>query len=139
MKIKLYDRSQYLKGLLVLIRKDKKINDLEEQIIREIGKQLDFDRKFIDETLQTLLINKNITDDPPKFSSIAVAESFLKDGFKVAACDENVDQNELEFLKATAKLNGITEDEFETLRKTYKHMKFEKFPDSKLEIENVVF
>lgn len=139
MKIKLYDRSLYFKGLLVLIRKNRRISDGESGLVKEIGAQLGFDKKFIQECLDNLLINKNISDDPPKFTSLAVAESFIKDGFKLSISDEKLDDSELEFLKAAALINGISEEEFKTLYRMYHQMRYEKFPATVLEIENFVF
>jgi hypothetical protein len=48
MNISVIDGVNYLKGLLLLIRKDRRISDSEIRLLRRIGKALGFERKFCD-------------------------------------------------------------------------------------------
>ncbi|MBM4171530.1 MAG: hypothetical protein FJ214_06665 [Ignavibacteria bacterium] len=67
MIITLQDRSNYLKGLLVLIGKDRILKADEKFIFKEIGKVLQFAPEFIDQSLEDFLENENISHDPPIF------------------------------------------------------------------------
>jgi hypothetical protein len=48
MNISVIDGVNYLKGLLLLIRKDRRISDSEIRLLRRIGKALGFERTFCD-------------------------------------------------------------------------------------------
>ncbi|NUN10707.1 MAG: hypothetical protein HUU54_16150 [Ignavibacteriaceae bacterium] len=117
--LSIIDKSNYLKGLLILARKDNKLFDSEKQIIRDIASKLDFNKDFYEEILRNLLANQYIKDEPMKFSSREVAESFLTDGFKLAFSDDDFSEKELFWLKDIAKMNGIEEHEFELLLKIH--------------------
>lgn len=110
MKMDVIDKSSYLKGLLVLISKDNKVSSFESDLVMKVGKTLGFDKEFTEEALETLLENQYISQEPPKFSSQDFALSFLRDGIKLTVSDLNMCKKEVEFLKATAKINNISED-----------------------------
>lgn len=112
MPIPIIDRSNYLKGLLITARKDKKLVDSEKKIIRDIAEKLGFASDFYEETLKNLLANKYINEEPIKFSDKKIAESFLIDGLKLAYSDNFVESSEIEWLKKTAKENDISEKWF---------------------------
>ncbi len=82
MNIPVIDKSNYLKGLLITARKDKKLAESEKKIIREIAERLGFSSDFYEETLRNLLANKYLIEDPVKFSDIKIAESFHNRWFK---------------------------------------------------------
>lgn len=109
MNIPQIDRSNYLKGLLITARKDKQLNDNEIKIIKELAKRLGFSHDFFEETISNLLENKYITEEPIKFSSQDIAESFIEDGLKLALSDNKIGKEELQWLMATAKENSIEE------------------------------
>jgi hypothetical protein len=52
------DRSNYLKGLLLLIGKDKKITVGERDFLHTAGKTLSFDKRFIENAINELFENK---------------------------------------------------------------------------------
>ena len=52
------DRSNYVKGLLLLIGKDKRITDKERDFLHKIGKTLSFNKQFIENAINELLENK---------------------------------------------------------------------------------
>jgi len=107
MKIPLMDGVNYLKGLLLLIRKDRKITDGEIRLMKRIGKALGFERKFCDNAIDEILENKHIVDIPPAFSTKKLAVKFIKDGLALAFCDKEVHPSEEAWLKATAEKNGL--------------------------------
>jgi len=105
------DRSSYLKGLLITARKDNQLSETEISIIKKIATRLGFSSDFFEETISNLLHNKYITEEPIKFSDKSIAKSFLEDGLKLALSDNAITEDETNWLKNTAKENGI-EDEW---------------------------
>ena len=57
MEILAQDRSNYLKGLLIIAKKDDVLAEAEESIIKQLAKRLGFSASFYEETLQSLLSN----------------------------------------------------------------------------------
>lgn len=113
MQIHVIDKSNYLKGLLITARKDKKLVDSEKKIIRGIAEKLGFASDFYEETLKNLLENKYINEEPIKFSDKKIAESFLLDGLKLAYSDDFVESSEIEWLRKIAKDNDVSGKWFE--------------------------
>ena len=113
MEFPLLDKSNYLKGLLIVARKDNQLAESEKKMLKSIAGKLGFASDFYEETIKNLLYNKHIDDEPIKFSSKKIAESFVSDGLKLAMSDDKVSENELSWLKNTAIVNGISEESFE--------------------------
>ena len=113
MNIPVIDKSNYLKGLLVTARKDKKLAESEKKIIREIANRLGFSSDFYEETLRNLLRNKYLIEDPVKFSDIKIAESFIADALMLAFSDNKTPTLEIEWLKKTAIENDVSLKWFE--------------------------
>lgn len=107
------DRSTYLKGLLVLAKKDEKLVESEKEIIRDIASRFGFSKDFYEETMRTLMANKYIGDEPVVFSDSAIARMFLQDGLKLAFADDDFDVKELEWLKKTADANKLESSLFD--------------------------
>ena len=112
MEIPQIDRSNYLKGLLITARRDKQLNETEITIIKNLAKRLGFSSDFFEETISHLLENKYITEEPIKFSNQDIAKSFIEDGLKLALSDKVMTENEISWLKETAKENGFNENWF---------------------------
>jgi hypothetical protein len=104
------DRSNYLKGLLITARKDNQLSETEISIIKKIATRLGFSSDFFEETISNLLHNKYITEEPIKFSNQDIAESFIEDGLKLALSDNAITEDERNWLKNTAKENGIDDE-----------------------------
>lgn len=114
------DKSNYLKGLLIIARKDNQLAESEKYILKNISDKLGFASDFYDETIKNLLYNKHINDEPIKFSSKRIAESFISDGLMLAFSDKKVHDPEIDWLKATAKENAIDENWFSNQMEKYK-------------------
>ena len=110
MDIPQLDRSNYLKGLLITARKDNQLAESEIKIIKKLAIRLGFSSDFFEETITNLLENKYITEEPIKFSNPDIAKSFIEDGLKLALSDDSVSGDEINWLKETAKENGINVD-----------------------------
>ena len=107
MNITVRDGGNYLKGLLLLIRKDRKITDAEVHLVTRIGKTLGFERTFCENAIGEILENKYIVDEPPVFSTMELAKKFIKDGLALASSDNEVHPSEEEWLWSTAEANGL--------------------------------
>ena len=109
MQIPQLDRSNYLKGLLITARKDEQLTDLEKNMIRKLSERLGFSQDFFEETINNLLENRYIKDDPIVFSEQNIAKSFIEDGLRLSLIDDSVSADELDWLKQTANANDIDE------------------------------
>lgn len=101
------DKSNYFKGLLILIGKDKSISELEKNNLRKLAKVLDFNKEFCDGALSELLENEYIIEDPPLFSNSSIAKSFIIDGIKIGFADKVLHIFELNWLKSVADKNSV--------------------------------
>ena len=119
MEFSVLDKSNYLKGLLVIAKKDNKLTEPEKKIIRDIALRLGFATDFYEDTLKSLLANKYILEEPFKFSHNKIAESFVCDGLKLAFSDGIVPDKEIKWLKQVAEKNGLTDEWFEGKLKVY--------------------
>jgi hypothetical protein len=107
MNIALADKSSYLRGLLILARKDNNISKIQKTIILKAGKQLGFSSEFCEEILDTLLYNECLCLEPIKFNSCAVAQSFVADGLKLTCSGKSIMDEELEWLWKAAEINSV--------------------------------
>ncbi len=107
MKIPIMDGVNYLKGLLLLIRKDRKVTDGEIRLMKRIGKALGFERTFCDNAIREILENNYIVDAPPAFSTKKLAVKFIIDGLALAFSDKEVHPAEEAWLRSTAEKNGL--------------------------------
>ncbi len=112
MELNLIDRSNYLKGLLILIRKNNVINKYARKFVMNIATALDFNKDFVDSSIKNLSINKNIIEGPLKFSDYRLAKSFVKDGLRLAFSDGNMNLSQIQWLIITAKENNLSEQWF---------------------------
>lgn len=112
MKISVLDASNYFKGLLLLMRKDRKIAESEIAIMKRVGKSLDFEKEFCENAIRDILSNRYIEDSPPLFSSGDLAVRFLRDGLAFAFSDGEFDPAEEEWLRSIALGNGIDGEVF---------------------------
>ncbi|MCE1189556.1 MAG: hypothetical protein LWX56_10475 [Ignavibacteria bacterium] len=117
------DNSNYLKGLLILARQDKKLASQEKDFIRGIAQRFGFSKDFYEDTLKYLMSNKYIVDEPIHFSEKSIAESFLNDGLELAMSDDDLDTKELAWLKKTAEANQINSEAFENIVATHRQQK----------------
>jgi hypothetical protein len=115
MNITILDKSLYLKGLLLLASKDKKITENEKMYVMEAGRSLGFEEKFCENAVGEILENEFIEDTPPKFSSREIAKYFISDGLTIALSDYDLHAEELRWLSRTAAENHISGLEFNHL------------------------
>jgi len=134
MRISLLDRSLYYKGLMILIRKDRQIHDEERKMMMSIGKMLGFDPKFCTKTMEELLDNNHIAEEPPLFSEHDIALCFIRDGLRLSASDGQIHEAEIKWLESVAKSNGLIDLWITELEKLSRASHDD--PDHSLELRN---
>ena len=126
MNISVVDASNYFKGLLLLISKDRKVTESEIHLMKRIGKALGFEEEFCDQAIGGILENENIRDQPPKFSAKHLAMKFVQDGLVLAISDKEIHPAEEEWLRLVAELNGLdvqwfSETRLRTIKEALSH------------------
>ena len=115
MKISLMDRSLYFKGLLLLVRKDRVVEEEERVLMMRIGKLFSFEKGFCREVIDEILTNPHVVDEPPLFSEPAVARCFIQDGLRLSLADGKVHDKERRWLRKVVEKNGLDPDWYEAL------------------------
>lgn len=113
MRITLLDRSMYLKGLLLLIRKDREIHEKEKHILLRIAEVLGFEKRFCENAISEILDNTCIVDEPPHFAHSDIAKYFIKDGLRLALVDGKFHPREVAWLRTVAEQHGIEDSWYE--------------------------
>jgi hypothetical protein len=104
------DRSNYVKGLLLMIGKDKIITDKERDFLHKTGKTLSFNKEFIERAIDELFENEYLGNEPPVFSQNNYAEAFLRDAIKLACVDNDLSSEEFDWLQSIAVSNGLANE-----------------------------
>lgn len=137
MEIPAKDKSSYLKGLLILAKRDNVLTESEEIIIKDIAQRLGFSTDFYEYTLQNLLQNEYLTEEPVKFSEMKLSYSFIIDGLKLAHSDNKLDDSEINWLRQTASVNNISMQWFDNKLAEIKIKSFQK-PNRDFEIFSLI-
>ena len=136
MKISVIDRSNYFRGLLLLISIDHKISEPEIVLMKRIGKTLGFEKDFCNQAIHEILENKFILKEPPKFSNSELAKKFIKDGLFLASSDNENHPNEEIWLESIAVKNDIDMDWF--LQEIKNAASRKGIPEEHLEIDDLI-
>lgn len=106
------DKSNFLRGLLVLIALDKVVTNSEKKYVTEIGLSLGFEKDFCDDSIKNILANKYIVNTPPKFLDNKITECFIRQGIKISFGNTKPHSPELQWLFRTAKTNSFSKEWF---------------------------
>jgi len=106
------DRSNYFRGILIIVAKDRKISEEERKYVMEVGLKLGFEKKFCQLAIDEILDNQFIEIEPPMFFDKDIARKFILDGLGLAYADSHFHPKEIEFLKETSTKNGFDEEWF---------------------------
>lgn len=101
------DKSNYLRGLLVLIARDNVVQDHEINTFMEEGSQMGYERDFLRSSINTLLKNKHIKSDPPRFHNPGFAIKLIESGIEIINKDNLTHPMKVNFLHQVAACNGI--------------------------------
>ncbi|MBU0559795.1 MAG: hypothetical protein KKG93_09510 [Bacteroidetes bacterium] len=110
MEISYKDRSEFLRGFLILIRKDKIITIEERTMALIIGNYLGFAKDFCTESLDNLLKNEYISEEPPLFSNSIIANYFVRESFRIVDQIHILGEKEIRWITKTAKDNNCCSD-----------------------------
>jgi len=110
MEFTVLDKSNYLRGLLILIGKDKNIAIKEKELFLRLSRVLGFSEKFCTDAVDELLENNYIIEDPPKFSDMEIAKAFIIDGIQLAFADGSIHLYEMNWLKFVGDKNNVDSD-----------------------------
>lgn len=108
MKISVQDGSEYFRGLLLLLRMDRRLSDSEIALMKRIGGSLGFEPGFCETAIRDILDNAYVPEATPRFSAPDLAAMFLRDGLSIALADGEVHPSEEAWLRAIAESNGLT-------------------------------
>lgn len=117
------DKSNYLRGLLILAKKDNRLIENEKKIIRDAAKRMGFSKDFYEETLRNLMNNNYILEKPIIFSNPEIAKLFISEGLELAFSDNELCVPELNWLKEIANANAIPDEWFSEVTKSLDNVK----------------
>lgn len=117
------DKSNYLRGLLILAKKDNRLIENEKNIIRDAAKRMGFSKDFYEETLRNLMNNDYILEKPIIFSNQEIAKLFISEGLELAFSDNELCKNELGWLKEIANANEIPDEWLDDILKKIEEVK----------------
>jgi hypothetical protein len=138
MALPLKDKSEYFKGLLVLSRRDRVINDEERDLLIKIGGILDFDKRFCEATIDDLLMNTNISRDPIVFSDENLKVCFFRDALRMALSDGDLHPAEYRWLRQTAHANGWSKQKLDKIIREFKAKGIEKARSASFAIQKLL-
>ncbi len=101
------DRSEFLRGFSVIIRKNNYCNSDEKTMFSIIGKHFGFEEEFCKESLEHLMINKYISEHPAVFTTKTVAEFFITDVAKIMVHTNSMTDASTEWLRKTTEANKV--------------------------------
>ena len=102
------DKSNYLRGLLLLIKSNKSINETEKKRIKEVSNVLGFNGHFVDNAISDLLDNEFLVESPPKFTNHKLAETFIKDAIKISLIEDVLNIYKIHWLMLFAINNDLS-------------------------------
>jgi len=113
MQIPVEDRGKYLRGLLIMVKMDEDISEMDRTIIINTAKHLGYAPDFYEGILHTLMRNEYIGSEPIMFDSANLAKHFLIDAINLAGANKNMSNEKINWLKSTASMNFVDRNWFE--------------------------
>ena len=138
MKASLIDRSNYYKGLLILIGRDRIIDEREHALMLQLGEMMDFDQRFCEAAIKDLLENKHLVDEPILFDEPKIAECFLRDALRLASIDQEIHSREMSWLDAIARTNNLPDGWLENEHKQLRESKHTRTQPDRFEIQQFI-
>lgn len=106
------DKSNYLKGLLIVAKMNNKIDDGEKDIISNASTRFGFSQDFTNETMQNILANDFVPNTPIQFSKPDVAKEFIGECLKLVISKDDPAPRELLWLSEVAEINHLDNEWF---------------------------
>ena len=101
------EKSEYFRGLLVVMAADGDVHHLEKQTIRRVVEPFGFSAEYNEECMGDILQNTHVSHAAPVFRNRQHALSFLCDALSIAFADGEIHMAEQSWLTAAAEANGI--------------------------------
>ena len=107
MELTFKDRGEFLRGFLILAKKDNKISVHEKSMAMIVGKYFGFEDTFCEESIDNILENEYISESPPIFSNSNIAKFFVEECFDIIRQMDVVKENQRSWLQETLDINGL--------------------------------
>jgi hypothetical protein len=101
------DRSEFLRGFATIIRKNNCNNIDGKSMFLFIGKSFGFEKEFCEKSLEHLMVNKYIPEEPAIFSTKPIAEFFIKDVNTIMSQTQSISEAAVTWLQLTANANKV--------------------------------
>lgn len=101
------DRINYIKGMLILVCKDRMLTCYDEKIVSLMASNLGFNNFFVEDLIKEIKENCYIIEAPPVFSNKELADIFIKDAIHFAFQDHRLHLYELQWLSQIALANNL--------------------------------
>ncbi|MCB0746575.1 MAG: hypothetical protein KDC90_03850 [Ignavibacteriae bacterium] len=107
MELTYKDKGEFLRGFLILAKKDNDISVHERSMAMVVGKYFGFDDKFCEESIDNILENEYISGAPPIFSNSKIAQFFVDECTDIINQIDVVKENQRSWLQETLEKNGL--------------------------------
>jgi len=101
------DRSEFLRGFATIIRKNNCGNLDEKSMFSIIGLCFGFEEEFCKKSLDHLMVNQYISEEPAAFTTKPIAEFFIKDVTKIMTQTRSLSNGAKEWIQQTAEANKV--------------------------------
>lgn len=108
MEMSFQERSNYFKGMLLLMCREEPIDEKGKNRLRRLAKILGFEPQFCEYVMKHFLDNTFIIKEPPRFSNKEIAKIFIRDGIKISFADNILHTHEIELLHKVAIENHLS-------------------------------
>jgi hypothetical protein len=106
------DKSNYLKGFLILIGNAGSINESNKNLIRNVASILEYNHYFVEHSINELSENNNQVQDLPKFSSHSFAEIFIRDSMRLTFNNNILNLDAIRWLLKVIQINNLSRQWF---------------------------
>jgi hypothetical protein len=106
------DKSNYLKGFLILIENTGAINESNKNLITKVANILEYNHYFVEYSINELSENKNQVPDLPKFSSHSFAEIFIRDSMRLTFNNNILNLDAIRWLLKVIQINNLSKQWF---------------------------
>jgi hypothetical protein len=106
------DKSNYLIGFLILIRHTGTLTESNKIIIENLASILEYNHYFVEYSIYKILANKNLIENPPKFSSHTFAEIFIRDSMRLTFNKNILHLNAIRWLLKVTQINNLSKQWF---------------------------
>lgn len=119
------DKSNYLRGLLVLIGKSRNICEQDIKIFLEEGSSLGYEKEFCQTALKESIGNRYLEKEPPRFFNVKFAYNFILKGIDILGAKKIIHPEAVRFLESVAIENDFVDEWKSKKRSLFGSRRFE--------------